>query len=148
MNISAEHRNELTGNDGRLVNIDLAAQLRLMQHFADGLDRPLRTVFPIPRVASRNSVTRCLIKDVTKPWPRVSSGLFSSRKTRRSIWRRAAEAGEREFGPRHARRLCFFASIEPPRGEGDMVTRRAGGNISGEATTPSGNIFLEAMRGA
>jgi hypothetical protein len=28
-----------------------------------------------------------------------------------------------------------------------MVTRRAGGNISGEATTPSGNIFLEAMRG-
>jgi hypothetical protein len=47
MNISAEHRNELTGDDGRLVNIDLAAQLRLLQHFADGLDRPLGTVCPI-----------------------------------------------------------------------------------------------------
>jgi hypothetical protein len=47
MNISAEHRNDLTGDDGRLVNIDLAAQLRLLQRFADGLDRPLGTVFPI-----------------------------------------------------------------------------------------------------
>ena len=53
--------------------------------------------------------------------------------------------GVGEFSPRGVRHLGVHMRL-PGCGR-DMVTRAGVGNISGEATTPAGNICLEAMRG-
>ena len=53
--------------------------------------------------------------------------------------------GVGEFSPRSVRH--FGVRMRLPGGGRDMATRAVAGNISGEATTPAGNILVEAMRG-
>ena len=53
--------------------------------------------------------------------------------------------GVGKFSPRSVRHLGVRMRL--PGGGRDMATRAVVGNISGEATTPAGNILVEAMRG-
>lgn len=90
-----------------------------------------RRVTMTPRIASRNFVTGCLTSNVTDAVLGLGGSCFPGQTPCR-------------LPPSVADVRCEDDCL--PGGEGDMLTRRADGSISGEATTQSGNILPEAMR--
>ncbi len=93
-----------------------------------------------PRIASHNSVTGCVISDVTGDIFPFALGRVATGKRGTSACRQRRPVPP---GP-CASHSCPWT---PPQVTGRHDAAPAAGSISGEATIPAGNILSDAMRG-